>query len=206
VNRGKMRNRYAEEIKRAFRAIIDKRGIDHLIHFTDIRNLESILENGILSRKDLEAHETIHGLGNGDGRWDGNPDASCCSVQYPDWELYNAKQRRSDFDYAFLILSTDIILDKRCAFYPSNASGGWLSKTPVRKLSHSWAFEDMFKAGKFNERGNFEDNQTTNPSAEVHVFGTIEPHYIEEVVIENDRYREIFLDKYSGLQFLDWPW
>ena len=201
-----MRETYEEKVERAFKAIIDRRNIDHLIHFTDLRNLESILENGILTRKDLEEHKTLHGLGNGDGRWDGNPDASCCSVQNPDWGLYNAKQRRSKFDYAFLILSTDIILDIRCAFYPSNASGGWLSKEPVRKFTHSWAFENMFKAEKLADRANHEDNQTTDPSAEVHVFGTIESHYIEQVVIENDDYREIFSQKYSEFQFLGWPW
>ena len=159
-----------------------------------------------MPRKDLEAHKTIKGLGNGDGRLDGNKGASCCSVQYPDWELYKAKQRRSNFDYGFLILSTDIILDKKCAFYPSNASGGWLSKMPVRKLSHSWAFEDMFKAENSAVRMNHEDNQTTDPSAEIHVFGTIEPHYIEQLVIENDRHREVFSGKYSKFQFLNWPW
>ena len=78
---------YEETIRRAFKSIIDERGIDHLVHFTDLRNLESILEHGILTRKELESSDIVQALGNGDARFDGNKDATCCSVQYPNLSL-----------------------------------------------------------------------------------------------------------------------
>ena len=197
---------YEETIRRAFKSIIDERGIDHLVHFTDLRNLESILEHGILTRKELESSDIVQALGNGDARFDGNKDATCCSVQYPNMPLYQAKQRRSEFEYAFLILSTDIIVDKDCAFYPGNASEGWLSRRPIKKLSTSWAFEDMFAEVVKGERDGLIENETTHESAEVHVFDSIEPDYIDQIVIDDESYRIEFTEKYTDFEFLNWPW
>ena len=201
-----MNEKYNEVVRAAFEQIIHERDIDHLIHFTDIRNLSSILENGILPYKDLVAHKTVHGYGNGDVRADGNLDANCCSVQHPNWGLFSSKQGRTKADYAFLILSTDIILNKRCSFYPENAAKGWMSRAPVKKYSHSWAFEAMFDDTTGKDREGLDKNMTTDPSAEVHVFGKIEPEYIEEIVIENQTLKNSYAKKHPDFMFVDfWP-
>lgn len=62
--------------------IIQQRNIRSLFHFTHSDNLTSILDNGLMSRSELDNENNEYNY-NDEERIDGHPDAICLSVSYP---------------------------------------------------------------------------------------------------------------------------
>ena len=69
------------------RAIIETRVIDRLCHFTQLSNLESILENGLLTRAQIE-EQGLNANINDHHRQDGNLNATCCSISVPNYRMF----------------------------------------------------------------------------------------------------------------------
>jgi hypothetical protein len=96
--------------------IVKNRKIKHLIHFTRIENLKSILSDGIKTRENLE--ESGKGIiFNDTDRADNCTNAICCSICHPNYKMfYSLRQRDSNKEWVVIAIKKDIIWKKDCAF------------------------------------------------------------------------------------------
>lgn len=101
--------------------LIDKRDIKYLTHFTRIENLPSILQKGLMPRKQL----LLQGIRPEVNDWNrlDNTDAVCLSVSFPNYKLfYRFRVKRPETKWAVILLDP-IILDRcRCSFACRNAA------------------------------------------------------------------------------------
>ena len=180
--------RDAEQIK----AAIEARGINRLLHFTQLSNLESILENGLLTREQIR-EKRLNSAVSDSYRHDGYPNTTCCcSIEFPNHKmLYKTKQKKKGARWVIIVLDTNILLEKECAFYPMNAAKREFKNKNLNDFKGLAAFEVMFKevVGSYSRKKNkFRDYYTTDVQAEVLVFGGIEPKYILGIYTDNTKY------------------
>ena len=102
--------------------IIKRRGIKLLYHFTLLDNLESIIANGIVTRTYV-AENGITATFNDELRLDHHENATCLSIAHPNYKLfYTFRQKNTDKDWVVIGLHPQILIDKNCSFYPTNAA------------------------------------------------------------------------------------
>lgn len=179
--------------KEQIKARAKERGIEWLVHFTHIENLESILEYGIIPR--LQAEQLNKSFGGGfifpdPYRADGK-NASCLSIMFPNNKmLWHKRQEYSDEDWVFLLLRPDILWECDCAFYPTNAASAGLNHRPVENFQTAAAFEAMFddtviretrfEIENISRSADLKAYLPTDVQAEVLVFNNISTNYIFE--------------------------
>ena len=193
------------------REVLNRQCVDHFIHCTLIENLSSILENGILPRKNLESSHDVHGYITDSHRLDENTEATSFSVQNPNFEhLQRIYDRGESGEAAILVVANNLILNYPCSFYPRNAAK---KEFKYKSFSHwQWSdrFEELFSDDEDGRRvtqdgAPFPSSWTTHADAEVMVFGEISPEYIEQVAIKNDRERAKFEKKFPKIEFIEFP-
>lgn len=105
------------------------RGVTRLVHFTPARNLPHILDDGALRpvvelRADRQAYFAATDL----DRYDGHPDRTCCSIEYPNpYYLRIARSRptaRTYPDWVALLLPIDLLDRPGVLVSPRNAAAG----------------------------------------------------------------------------------
>lgn len=69
-------------------SIVAQRGIEHLVHFTRVDNLASIMQNGIIPIANT-AQNQINPVINDPYRWDGHTNASCLSITRPNHHMFS---------------------------------------------------------------------------------------------------------------------
>lgn len=171
--------RYQDE----FYDFIESRGIDRIVHVGLLPNLESILRHGIVPRTQIEASDVIHALDTGDFRGDQNLDAICCSVQQPNVYILKKRQRETKQETLVFGLSVDVLVHKNCLFYPKSPWTNFYKNKPRSELSHLGAFKKLFH-GRFGDRSQLAPSMPSNSGAEVHVLETIEPEYIDAILVQ----------------------
>lgn len=179
----------AEQIKQQ----VEEHGIEWLVHFTHIQNVDSILEHGIMPRSEtqkLGIHLGEQFIFPDEFRTDGK-NASCLSIMFPNNKmLWHKRQKYGDENWVFLLLKPDVLWECDCAFYPTNAASEGLRHKPVENFKTAGAFEAMF-AGEVKKHTTDETTKITRSSelksylptdvqAEILVFNTISPDYIIE--------------------------
>ena len=136
--------------------LIDKRDIKYLTHFTRIENLPSILQKGLMPRKQL----LLQGIRPEVNDWNrlDNTDAVCLSVSFPNYKLfYRFRVKRPETKWAVILLDP-IILDRcSCSFACRNAASNEMK---------------------------LDSYETTDPQAEVLVHEVIEPRYIKKIIVQ----------------------
>lgn len=179
--------------KEQIKARAEERGIEWLVHFTHIKNLESILKHGIIPRLQTEQlNESSKGefIFPDRYRTDGK-NASCLSIMFPNNKmLWHKRKEYSDEYWVFLLLRPDILWECDCAFYPTNAASTGLHYQPVEKFKTASAFEAMFADTVIRETRFEIENISrsvdlkaylpTDVQAEVLVFNNISTNYIFE--------------------------
>lgn len=186
------------------RAIIETRVIDRLCHFTQLSNLESILENGLLTRAQIE-EQGLNANINDHHRQDGNLNATCCSISVPNYRMFYKKKRLDEsVKWVLIRLSPDILLEKDCAFYRMNAASGEVMDIDVNDFKNVAAFSSMFaevegKPSRATMRQ--PDNYTTDPEAEVLVFDQIERRHILMILTDCQTTANEWNAKRLGIDF-----
>lgn len=189
----------AEKIKQQ----VEMRGIKWLVHFTHIRNVNSILKHGIMPRRETEQLETTlnNALRQSSAREEkfifpdqcraDEKNASCLSIMFPNNEmLWHKRKQYPDENWVFLLLKPDVLWECDCAFYSTNAASTGLRHKPVADFKTIAAFEAMF-ASEVKKETTYEIKTITRPEglkpylptdvqAEVLVFNTIAPSYITQ--------------------------
>jgi hypothetical protein len=163
------------------RNICQTQKVKQLCHFTHSDNLSGILELGLVGQDKLSGKSKVRF--NDDSRRDGFRQAVCLSISFPNYKMFNKYSQDSRADWAVITLQPEILWELDCAFCLDNAASNNVRGQSLAKRKHFSTFASMFQDfGSINRKdlgipGCF----TTNPQAEVLVFGEISPKYILKV-------------------------
>lgn len=198
--------------------ILKQRNIEFLCHFTRLENLESILTYGLIPRAYLYNEEfnhnlnlSIDGIFNDEHRYDGKPEATCLSISFPNSSMfYRLRCSNNNVKWAVVVLSAQVLIDKNCAFYPTNAANSSLSSKPVVDFQGGTALNRLFEGDNVS-RQYLLDKDPTDVQAEVLVFDKIEPRYIRGAVLKRiediKKFQSLFPNsifvKYEGWGYWD---
>lgn len=196
--------------------ILRERQIQCLCHFTRLENLESILTHGLIPRSDLynpvfnpNRNLRVSGLFNDTVRADNHPDATCLSISFPNSRMFSALRHecingkwieKQGIYWAVIVLKSDVLLKKDCAFYPINAADSDVNSEEADNFKSLDSFRQMFE-GSNKEREFLLPKDPTNVQAEVLVFDCIESSYILGAVLILDEHVNYFKEKFSSLIF-----
>lgn len=167
--------------------ILIHRQIEHLYHFTQARNLSTILKYGLVPRNTLEQCN-IPFAHNDEKRLDGNTNAICVSIEFPNDRMFPTMQRKLNTDWVVLRLNAQILTHFPCAFCWMNASAKEMTSTSLNSKETVGAFLELFEnRDSFPKREELciPDSYPTHPQAEVQVFHTIPVEYIQNIYFCN---------------------
>lgn len=162
-------------------AFLERRKIEHFVHFTRFENLEGILRSGLIPPLALEKLTLPTPWVRTDtARWDGMPEASCLSVTNPNHSMFKSK-RGDGKAWVVLGFSAAKILQLPSYFMSKNAAtGGRKFRTGATmkylpKQATPQAFEGMFPNEGWRDMLKIQLNETLDSQAEVMVLETIPP-------------------------------
>lgn len=168
--------------------IIEKRNIEEFIHFTNIHNIESILNYGLVPRK-IHDERNIKAIPSDKE----NRLLSCISlsITFPNYKMLYAKKKQMGDLFILLIIDKSFLYEKVLKrYFPTNASSfmHWDCSSSDWKYSSSCyrgikAFEKMFIGPERQER-KLPDNYTYDPQAEICFEGIIDTKYIKKSVFK----------------------
>lgn len=177
-----------------FADLLGDRGVEELLHFTQVSNLPSILEHGIVPRSVLD-HNNVPYAYSDPWRRDDQLNAISLSVTYFNWEMFRAvRTRLPASEWVVLSIDAMILPGATYRFYPRNAASGEYARS-TKSYRNIYAFEDMFedrspygayKGESYRADSCLLDNMTTDPQAEVLFEGVIEHTDIRGAWVENE--------------------
>ncbi|QXC55631.1 DUF4433 domain-containing protein [Vibrio mimicus] len=180
--------------KELIKNVMAQRKIPFLVHFTNLKNLESIFSNGLVPRTQLDASGVKY-ESNDEVRLDGHPDSLSISVAFPNCQMFYKLRNNSSDKFCVLALDPELLLNYTSAFCKYNAADAAISSQNIETLKTAAAFEGMFAelpTQRSRSEQKLEDYDPTDVQAEILVFDTIPKGYIGAVV---------FPDKESEKQF-----
>ena len=192
-------DRSNEEIV-ALKKIVQERNIEHLIHFTRYENLESILENGIMTKDNLKTLK-LDFCENDRARFDGYENSISLSVSSPHFVMF-WKYKKGFIDakgWVVIDIKPDVIWEYYCIFCKHNAADSKTIKRNRDDLYNIKSFEEMFLDDSTDTRlkENLGDCDPTDYQAEVLVFNNIPIKHIQAIYFENEDLLEIAESKYN---------
>lgn len=196
------------EEKQEIKKFIQDNNITEIIHFTQLDNLESIMEKGLLSN-DILKKNNIKFIRNDYNRFDNLENTICLSIGFPNYKMfYKLRYEDKLKKWVVLIIKPEILYEKTCVFCNGNAASQKINSVSIAQRTGSRAFKNLFYRFVDNNSGMTRDDlkilkkHTTNPQAEVLVFNKIEPSYIKGIVFCNED-RELckeYTGKYVGVK------
>lgn len=125
-----------------FQDLLNKRGITRLVHFTRVKSLKMIIDDGKIESTRILRKTRRRISINDRMRLDSHLDYICCSVQYPNvYLLDNYRKRNTANKWVILFLNTDLIISNSTRFSRVNAAKyrGQLVQDGIE------GFESMFR-------------------------------------------------------------
>ena len=187
-------------------AFLRERSVRHLVHFTHIDNLTSIVKQGILPRSSVKEK----GIVSDDMRLDGNEEYGCFSLTYPNYLMLYQKRKKSPGQYIILMIDIEAlsaIKEEDILFFPGNAA-----RSDLRgKGDHGkTAIEAMFKDKILSRDGilirreeqRLESQYTTDPQAEVQMKSIIPAKYIRTIYVEDNEMKNRAKSLVSGSEIM----
>jgi len=171
--------------------IIKQRNITQLIHFTNKKNINSIIKNGLLNNDELKRRGLDY-ISNDPERREKWTYAISLSITNKNSDLYDAfkyRQKLSDNDFTIIKINPMVIVEHECFFCDTNAASHTFNhyrdnEDEIGILKSSLMFKKMFKkvvikhmynsSGKII-RSKHKPNETTCPGAEICLIGNIPP-------------------------------
>lgn len=166
-----------------------ERGIRHLVHFTRVANLPSIMSHGLLSVQ--ESHQRgLTPLANDQLRLDGRNDAVSLSVSFPNAAMfYKYRQLHPQDRWVVLLLRPEILWTHDCAYCTHNAADRRVRSRPWLELTTDEAFQSMFAEAPVGVRTRAAQRlgspDPTDVQAEVLVRGHIASSLVVQMVFEH---------------------
>lgn len=211
-----LRNIYIQKVRKdndsKIKQQLEQKGVKHLIHFTRIGNLQSILQNGLVPVSGQHRLK-IESERNDEKRLDGQHDCTSCSVEFPNDYLFSAfrKHKYPDTDWVILKLDKDILFStNNYAYYCYTNAAHVLPKTKNKiDLCTVDAFNYMYNnivvaKDRSIERSiqNLNSSMPTDSQAEILIGGIIDKKYIASIIFEDHRHIESYKSTY-GSDLLD---
>ncbi len=168
--------------------ILERRKIEHLVHFTRIENLLSVLENGLVPVS-LQKESNICSIRNDEKRLDLRLNCTSCSVEFPNYLLlYTFKNKYPDSRWVVIKINTEVLTThNNHAYYHQSNAAGTSNLSKLIELRSSISFEKMFcvkiqsKENRIIARSELQinDHYTTDPQAEILISEIIDPKNFE---------------------------
>lgn len=195
-------------------SVVDKK-ITRLCHVTNLANLDSIIQVGLLSRSALESSRRPF-IFNDTTRSDGYSDAICISIMHPNHSVfYTFRNKNPRAEWCVISLSPKILWEKDCAFCYTNAASNEIRKCSIGSKKSAKMFEKMFekkysytltnnKLIKFEkrEKERIEKYYPTDVQAEVLCFDNIEISNIINISFHNVNTAILYRKKYANINML----
>lgn len=165
------------------------RQIQSLVHFTQIQNLRSIFDMGLLSQDELNKKlSNEQRRYNDQQRLDGHRDAICTSISYPNYRMFYSLSSSNQSEWVILLINADVLWELDCAFCETNAASSAVLDVPLSERKKAEALVDLFGDYDYVYRKdlNIPNNYPTNPQAEVLVFNPIPTRFFQEVVFHDN--------------------
>lgn len=184
---------------------VQSRDIKYVWHFTRLSNLESILNEGLMSRSELELRDNPPAF-NDESRFDMQRDAICCSVGHPNYKMFYAlRKQHSSEEWIVLALKPDVLWEKDCAFCVENAASNNVTCIPIESRKGVDAFNRLFDEieGKPSRKElGISDACPTHPQAEILIFGSVELKYIIASICQSKSTEKKLKSTFDGFEFL----
>ncbi|MEW2912305.1 DarT ssDNA thymidine ADP-ribosyltransferase family protein [Leisingera sp. JC11] len=174
--------------------LLRDRQVTQLLHFTQVSNLPSILEHGLVPRSILDDNKVNYAWSD-PWRLDDQLNSISLSVTCFNWKMFSAVRKRINHaDWAVLAIDAMILPGAKCRFYARNAASGEYTRSN-KSYRSVFAFEEMFedrspygsfKGSSYRTESNLQSNMTTNPQAEILYEGVIPIHSITEAWVEDE--------------------
>lgn len=179
-----------EEIKQ----VVKDRQVPFLVHFTQLANLPSILENGLLCRDAIPDDVAI----NDEMRLDGRRNTISLSIGFPNHRMFYKYRQENQVPWCVLALKPSVLWDLECLFCKHNAADGRISGLSDADLSSAPALREMFDeipSLDSREEQRLKIFDPTDPQAEVLVNQSIPADYIGGIVFPDrpskDQYQHL---------------
>lgn len=188
--------------QREIKDFIKKRRIVTLAHFTQVENLDSILNYGLLSKEEL-LKKNLSYNSNDELRLEGKNNALCLSISFPNYKMFYKYRCSKDGEWCVLELDPSILYEKECLFCINNAaSSSELKRSDEEKMNISGMKKLFYDSTSSRDLSNLPIRYTTNPQAEVLVLNPIEPKYINGIHFDRNhkKYKE-FVSNYPKFKF-----
>lgn len=177
-------------------SIIKDKGIPFLVHFTNLKNLESIFEHGLVPR------DQLHELGsesetNDEHRIDGHEDSVSLSIAFPNCQMFYKLWKNIEDQFCLFALDPELLLKHESAFCKYNAADGAIIGQDINTLKSPEALMSMFEelpSQRSREDQKLKSYDPTDVQAEILTFDTIPKGYIKAVVFPDKASSE----KYKG--------
>ncbi|MFB1082483.1 DarT ssDNA thymidine ADP-ribosyltransferase family protein [Jeotgalibacillus sp. JSM ZJ347] len=178
---------YSDE-KAKIKKFVEGRDIRYLVHFTKAKNLYNILTEGLLPVQTLTNKELAYNF-NDEKRMDGYLDASCLSIQFPNYKMfYKYRCRDWSEDWVILGIRASVLWEKHCMYCVENAASNKMKNTPAYDKKGLRGLQNLYQEypGKPSRKElKINDSYPTHPQAEVLVFDEIGLDDILGIAFEN---------------------
>ena len=138
---------------------------------------------GLKTRALLRANGISYNY-NDEQRLDGFTNSISLSVTFPNYRMFYRYRRNSD-NYCVILLNAEKIFGNlNLAFHYTNAASNAVKNIPLEQRKTLDAFNEMFyepSGSSRSERG-LENNETTDPQAEILCFDSIPLDYFEKII------------------------
>lgn len=169
--------------------LVNQLNIHSIIHFTNVNNLISIINHGMISRDNLIS-DSIPSYFSDNFRYDGKTDTISLSINCPNFFMLSKKEQGM---YCILKISKDILWEKNCAFFPHNAASREYRYQPFENFMgannlaqlfhHNISVETSQGIKTFYRSHDTPIWQPTSIQAEILCKDSIESHYIDEIIL-----------------------
>lgn len=191
-------------MKNSLKTAVKDKEIKHLLHFTKIENLDSILRNGLLGRSVLE-NSGINHVTNDQYRYDKQESAICCSIGHPNYKMfYPLRQQNTEEQWVVLVIKRVVLWSKACAFCTTNAASNSVTAIPLEDRMGFDPFIAMFSEQEHAPIRSvlaIPDRCPTDPQAEVLVLEGIEPKFIMGAMTDTHSRAKELRAKYPDFRF-----
>ena len=171
---------------------LKKRNVKYLVHFTQIDNLLSILNNGIIPKLYLERNDINYKI-NDSNRYDEMEFGSCFTFSFPNYRmLYKIRKECDNRKYVILLINISVISSikyNHIAFFPTNVANSKY-KDRFHEFHGINAVKSMFSDNQYenNKIPRFvsQSYYTSDPQAEIVISDVIGKSWIDKIICEND--------------------
>lgn len=167
---------------------LELRNVEYLVHFTNLKNLKTIIKLGILP---VSLHN-VNGIiaeKNDKLRQDNLLDKTSFSIEFPNYKmLYKSKMEKPNEKWVILFINAKIILERECVFCYDNASNPDVVNIPLTERMQGQSFKKMFddiEGTVPRSERNLKRYFPTSSQAEILIPGCINLTYIEKIVFKD---------------------